>query len=134
MPTIARALTLLVLAAFAASPLQAQKKARRDPTKIPQEELAEYGDANMYEVIPRARPDFLHPLNLSPGDRMVTGVQGVLIYVESQQLGDETALRYYRASDIKEVRYYKPTDAASPHLSGGAYVIQLIRKDLSTKP
>src|SRR6266513_401411 len=102
MPTIARALTLLVLAAFAASPLQAQKKARRDPTKIPQEELAEYGDANMYEVIPRARPDFLHPLSLSPGDRVVTGVLGVLIYVESQQLGDETALRYYRASDIKE--------------------------------
>ena len=131
MTRVVRSLAFVVLAVLVAAPLQAQKRARRDPSKIPLEELAEYGDANMSEVIPRARPDFLHPTNLSPGDVVITGVKGILVYVGTQELGDESALRYYRASDIKEVRYYKPTDASSPHLAGGAYVIQLIRKDLS---
>ena len=49
------ALALVVVAL----PLQAQKGKKRDQYKISAEELAEFGDATMSEVIARARPNFL---------------------------------------------------------------------------
>src|SRR5919204_2142623 len=95
-----RSVLLLMLVMFVASPLQGQKRARRDATKITLEELAEYGNASMSEVISRARPEFLIPPSLSPGDKVVTGVQGVVVYVGTQLLGDPSSLRDFRASEI----------------------------------
>jgi len=130
MRALVRSVLLFLLVTFVASPLQAQKKARRDPAKISLEELAEYGNASIGEVIRRARPEFLAPPSFSPGDAVVTGVQGVVVYVGTQML-DANALGIYKASDLKEVRYYKPTNALSPHMAGNAYVIQLVLKDLA---
>jgi hypothetical protein len=130
MRAILRSVLLLALATFMASPLLAQKKARRDPSKIPIEELAEYGNASVAEVISRARPNFLILPGLTAGDRLMTGVQAsVAVYLGTQMLGDTSALRFYKASELHEVRYYKPTNALSPHTAGDAYVIQMVLKD-----
>jgi rRNA pseudouridine-1189 N-methylase Emg1 (Nep1/Mra1 family) len=116
-----------------ASPLQAQKKNKRDPYKIVAEELAEYGDATMSEVIPRSRPNFLMfnaGGNAGLGEQTMSGVQSQLVvYVGSLQQGDSSVLRFYKASDVKEVRYYKPGNSMSPQTAGNAFVIQLLMKD-----
>ena len=115
---------------MAVSPLQAQKKARRDPNRITLEELAEYGDQSMAEVIPRARPEFYRLPGVGGGDLVLTGVKDQLVvYIRTQMLGDTTALRYYKASDLSEVRFFKPSNALSPHTAGNAYTIQLLPKD-----
>jgi len=120
-----------------ASPLEAQKKNKRDPYKISIEELAEYGDAHMGEVIPKARPNFLM-FNAGGGaglgEQTMSGMQHQLVvYVGTQQQGDSSVLRFYKASDLKEVRYYKPGNSLSPQLAGNAFVIQLMMKDRREK-
>lgn len=123
-------LTLLLFAV----PLQAQKgKQKRDPYKIVVEELAEYGDQNMMEVMRRARPNLLMfngGSNAMMGEQTLSGAEtGLIVYVGTQLQGDTSVLRFYKASDVKEVRYYKPTNAGSPNTRGDAFVLQLLMKD-----
>lgn len=129
-----RRFLLLAALVCVAAPLEAQKKIRRDPYRIGVEELAEYGEATMSEVIPRARPTFLM-YNVGGGASMaaeqtVSGKAAQLIvYVGTLQQGDSSVLRFYKASDLQEVRYYKPGNASSPQTAGNAFVIQLLMKD-----
>jgi hypothetical protein len=116
-----------------ALPLEAQKSKRRDQYKIAAEELAEYGEASMSEVIPKARPNFLM-FNAGGGaglgEQTISGVAASLrVYVGSMSQGDSSVLRFYKASDVKEVRYYKPGNSLSPETAGNAFVIQLVMKD-----
>ena len=127
-----RKLLLLAALVLAAAPLEAQRAKKRDPYKISGEELAEYGEATMFEVIPRARPNFLM-FNAGGGaglaEQTVSGVAAqLLVYVGTQMQGDSSVLRFYKASDVKEVRYYKPGNASSPQTAGNAFVIQLMMK------
>ena len=117
-----------------ALPLQAQKKQKRDPYKITVEELAEYGEQNMMDVMRRARPNLLMfngGSNAMMGEQTLSGAEtGLLIYVGTQQQGDTSVLRFYKANDVQEVRYYKPTNAGSPNTRGDAFVIQLVMKEM----
>lgn len=129
-----RLFLLLATLVFVVSPLEAQKRAKRDPYKISQEELAEYGEASMAEVIPRARPNFL-TFNSAGGagfgtEQAIGGVMPtIVVFVGTQQQGDSSVLRFYKAADLKEVRYFKPGNSLSPLTAGNAYVIQLVMRD-----
>jgi len=121
-----------------AAPLHAQKgKVKRDAFKIVVDELAEYGDQNMMDVIRRARPNLLMfngGSNAMMGEQTLAGSEtGLIIYVGTQLQGDTSVLRFYKASDVKEVRYFKPTNAGSPNTRGDAFVIQLLMKDTQGK-
>jgi len=123
------ALALVVVAL----PLQAQKGKKRDQYKISAEELAEFGDATMSEVISRARPNFLM-FNAGGGaglgEQTLSGhAADLLVYVGTLSQGDSSMLKYYKASDVKEVRYYKPGNSMSPQTAGTSFVIQLFMKD-----
>ena len=128
-----RRFVLLAALVLVAAPLQAQKRVKRDPYRISTEELAEFGDAPLSEVIPKTRPQFLM-FNAGGGaglgEQTMTGVQyQLLVFLGTQQLGDTSSLRYYKASDVKEVRYYKPANALSPYTAGTAFVIQIVPRD-----
>jgi hypothetical protein len=128
-----RRILLSLALLLVALPLEAQKSKKRDQYKITAEELAEYGDANMGEVIPKARPNFLM-FNAGGGavlrEQTMSGVAApLLVYVGTQNQGDTSVLRFYRASDVKEVRYFKPGNSLSPQTAGNSSVIQLLMKD-----
>lgn len=117
-----------------AMPLQAQgKKRRQDRDKILAEELADYGDANMGDVIRRARPNFY--IFTASGDAGLVGPSTmrldntIYVYVGTQQEGDTSMLRMHKASEIAEVKYFKPGNAMSPLSAANAYVIQLLPKN-----
>jgi hypothetical protein len=130
-----RRFILLAALVLVAAPLEAQKKPKRDPYKISAEELAEFGEATMSEVIPRVRPNFLSynssgSAAYAAAEQTVTGRGAeLLVYIGTMNQGDSSVLRFYKASDIAEVRYYKPGNSMSPNTSGNAYVIQLQMKD-----
>ena len=134
-----RRFLILAVLVLVASPLQAQhKKNKRDPYRISGEELAEYGTASIGEVIQKIRPNFyIFTPSSDAGIALptITGMQyGIVVFVGNQQTGDTTTLRFYRANDVQEVRYYKPGNALSPLTAGNAFVIQLLMKDMTTKP
>jgi hypothetical protein len=134
---ILAALALVVIAL----PAQAQ---RRERYKIATEELATFTDQSMADVIARARPQFLQ-IGDSHGSTQTEAEGGdsqgrcasfgcqaneLVVYVGGQAQGDSTQLRYYKADQVKEVRFYKPNEAmARLGANGHAYVIQLILKD-----
>lgn len=129
-----RLFLLLATLVFVASPLEAQKRAKRDPYKISQEELAEYGEASMVEVIPRARPNFLTFGGAGGAgvgsEQSIRGMMPtIVVFVGTQQQGDSSTLRFYKANEVKEVRYFKPGNSLSPLTAGNAYVIQLVMRD-----
>src|SRR5437870_1293224 len=108
------AATLLIVAL----PLQAQgKKRRQDKDRIAVEELAEYGDANMGDVIRRARPNFyIFTASADAGmsaPSMMRPENAIYVYMGTQQEGDTSMLRFHKASEIEEVKYFKPGNALS---------------------
>lgn len=127
-----RQLLLVLMLALVASPLAAQRK-RGDRNKITVEELAEYKDESMLEVIPKARPMYFMPNgggSSGMGEQTFQGLQAKLvIFVGTMEQGDSSALRFYKASDVQEVRYFKPASSLSPQTSGRDFVIQLIMKE-----
>ena len=132
-----RRLYVLAALALVAAPLHAHKNNKHDAYKIAAEELAEYGTASMGEVIPKARPNFyIYTPSSDAGISLPTMSviqSGIIVFVGSQQQGDTSMLRYYRASDVQEVRYYKPGNSLSPLTAGNAPVIQLVMKDRNRK-
>ncbi|HMC55139.1 MAG TPA: hypothetical protein VKH19_08225 [Gemmatimonadaceae bacterium] len=123
--------TALLLVAL---PLQGQsRKRRQDKEKITTEELADYGDANMGDVIRRARPNFyLVTASTNIGFTAPSAMQldnTIYVYVGTQQEGDTSMLRFHKASEIAEVKYFKPGNAMSPLSAANARVIQLLPKD-----
>lgn len=117
-----------------ALPLQAQsRKRRQDKDRITAEELADYGDANMGDVIRRARPNFYIFTGASDAGlvapSMMRPENTIYVYLGTQQEGDTSMLRFHKASDIEEVKYFKPGNAMSPLSAANAYVIQLLPKN-----
>jgi hypothetical protein len=128
-----RRILLSLVLLLVALPLEAQKSKKRDQYKITTEELSEYANANMDEVILKARPNFLMfnaGGNAGMGEQTMSGVAAPLIvYVGTMNQGDTSVLRFFKASDVKEVRYFKPSNSLSPHTAGNSSVIQLLMKD-----
>jgi hypothetical protein len=121
-----RKLLLLLVLMVMAAPLEAQGK-KRPRDRILAEELAEFGEATLTEVIQRARPQFLMP----DQTRIDFGLQTpwrVLVYIGPQVRGDSSVLRAYKASEVKEIRYYRPNEANTRLGSDNASVIQLTMK------
>jgi hypothetical protein len=129
-----RSLVLLSMVALLASPLEAQKAPKRDRFKIATEELVEYGNQNLSEVISKARPHFFQFYGggtAGMGEATLTGAAArLLVYVGQQPYGDSSVLRHMRASEVKEIRYYRPGDAMTRLGADNAFVIQVITKAL----
>jgi hypothetical protein len=130
-----RSFILVFAFALVAAPLEAQR-IRRDRYKVSVEELAEYGDQNMADVLARARPHFFmvntagNAQGMGEATMQTVNTNALTVYVGNQAQGDSTMLQYYKAVDVKEVRFYKPNEAmARLGGNGGSYVIQLIMKD-----
>lgn len=123
-------LLALTLLTTAAAVLPAQKAPKRDRYKIAREELAEYASQSISEMLPKARPHFLMFQaggTQGMGEATISGVAPrLLVYVNNQSQGDSTVLKFYKANEIKEIRYYKPSEAMTRLGADNAYVIQLI--------
>ncbi|MEK7402086.1 MAG: hypothetical protein AABZ80_06940 [Gemmatimonadota bacterium] len=123
--------TALVLLAFATvvSPLDAQApKGKKPQDRILAWELESYGGASMQEVIATARPRFLMPTptNRDAGARTEWRV---LVYIGTHAIGDTVVLGSYKASEVKEVRHFRPNEASARFGSDNAAVILLTLKD-----
>ena len=117
-----------------ALPLEAQsRKRRQDKERITADELADYGDANMGDVIRRARPNFYIFTGAADAGLVVPSMvrpeNTIYVFLGTQQEGDTSMLRFHKASEIAEVKYFKPGNAMSPLTAANAYVIQLLPKD-----
>lgn len=132
--TTARAQSMRDPAPAAQQQAPDKKPIKQDRYKITREELADYGASNLFDVISRARPQMMvPPMNGGMGAGMRPQVQ---VFLEGQAMGTADALKNYTADRIKEVRYYKPSEAVVRlNVSDGAAVIQLIPVDaLHDKP
>jgi hypothetical protein len=122
---------LIVLAGLAiAAPALAQKPPKRDRFKITSEELAEYKNSDLIEVISKARPHFFQFNAGSTSGMAEATMQGqaaqLLVYVGQQSFGDTSVLRHHKASDTKEIRYLRPSDAMVRLGANNSAVIQII--------
>lgn len=141
-----RAFVLAFALALVAAPVSTAHAQKRERYRIAAEELATYGDQNLADVLAKARPQFFQitagggtPSAAAGNDDMATGnkrcgdlacdATQLLVYVGTHKEGDSTMLRYYKASDVKEVRFYKPNEAMARVGADNAYVIQVIMKD-----
>jgi hypothetical protein len=117
-----------------AAPLAAQKAPKRDRSKITVEELAEYGSQNLAEVISKARPHFFQFYGggtAGMAEATISGRSaGLLVYIGQQAYGDSSVLSHYKASEVREIRYYKPNEAMTRLGADNAFVIQLTMKEL----
>ena len=121
----------LILATVVAAPLEAQgqtPKGKQPTDRILAWELDSYGEASLTEVIEKARPKFFMP----DQTRIDFGLQTawrVLVYKGMQSLGDSSILHTIKASEVKEVRMYRPNEAATRFGSDNATVILLTMKE-----
>lgn len=127
-----RRLLVLCLLTVVAAPIAAQKQPKRDRYRITSEELSEYGTQSLMDVISKARPHFLQ-FNAGGtqglGEATMSGIASrLVVYVGQQAQGDTSVLRYYTAGEMKEVRYYKPSEAMTRLGADNAHVIQLVAK------
>lgn len=129
-----RRLLPVFLLALLVAPLAAQKAPKRDRSKIVAEELAEYGNQNLGEVISKARPHFFQFYGggtSGMGEATISGrPASLLVYIGQQSYGDSSVLRHYKASEVREIRYYKPNEAMTRLGAENAFVIQLIMTEL----
>jgi hypothetical protein len=127
-----RRLVPVLLLALLTAPLAAQKAPKRDRFKISAEEMAEYGNQDLVEVISKARPHFFQFYGGSTagmGEATLAGTPArLLVYVGQQSHGDSSVLKHFKASEIKEIRYYRPSEAMTRLGADNAFVIQVIRK------
>ena len=122
---------LIVLAGLlVAAPALAQKPPKRDRFKITSEELAEYKNQDLIEVISRARPHFFQFNSGTTSGMAEATMQGqaaqLLVYVGQQSFGDTSVLRHHKASDTKEIRFLRPSDAMVRLGANNSAVIQII--------
>lgn len=124
-----RRLLPVLLFALLAAPLAAQKPPKRDRFKIATEELVEYGNQNLSEVISKARPHFFQfygGATAGLGEATLNGAAArLLVYVGNQSMGDSTILSHYKASEVKEIKYYRPSEAMTRLGADNAFVIHL---------
>lgn len=122
-----RAVIFLLAFTGLTAPLEAQR-GRQPRDRILAEELAQYGDASLTEVVQRARPHFFMP----DQTRIDFGLQTpwrVLVYIGPQVRGDSSVLHSYKASEVREIRYYRPNEANTRFAADNASVIQLTFKE-----
>lgn len=127
------ATALLVLAALAAPATAQAQRGKQPRDRILAEELASFGEASLTEVVNRARPHFFMP----DQTRIDFGLQTawrVLVYIGPQVRGDSSILHTYKASDVTEIRYYKPNEATTRFGSDNASVILLTLKPVAKSP
>lgn len=86
---------------------------------ILEEELRQAPGSNLYDIIRTIRPEWLrrNPTVLR------AGAEGdIVVYLDRTRMGDPSALRQMRTSDVVLVRYYSPSEAAGEfgpgHLHG----------------
>lgn len=100
------------------------QRANRPRDRITKEELATLGDVTLTDVIEQTRPHFFRPDHT----RIDFGLQSpwrVLVYLGAQAVGDSSILRTYKASQVQEIRYYRPAEANTRMGVDNASVIQL---------
>ena len=125
-----RRLTIVLAGLLVAAPALAQKPPKRDRFKIASEELAEYKNQDLVEVISKARPHFFQfngGTSAGMGEATMSGAAArMLVYIGQQSYGDTSVLRHYKASEAKEIRYLRPSDAMVRLGADNAFVIQII--------
>lgn len=123
-----RAASLLLALALVAVPADAEaQRGRLQRDRILADELATFGDATVTEVINRARPHFFRP-DQARGDFGHQTQWRVLVYVGPQVQGDSSVLHTYKASEVTEIRHYRPNEATTRFGSDNASVILLTLK------
>ena len=127
-----RALAVALLLAAAAIPAEGQKKIKRPADRILAEELETFADASLTEVIEKARPKFFWPEQTRTDFTLATPWR-VMVYKGLQVLGDSSILRQYKASEVKEIRYYRVNEAGTRFGADNASVILLTFKTPSKK-
>jgi hypothetical protein len=121
----------LILAAVIVAPAHAQTpapKGKQPTDRILAWELETFGEASLTEVIEKVRPKFFMP----DQTRIDFGLQTawrVLVYKGMQSLGDSSILHTIKASEVTEVRMYRPNEAATRFGSDNATVILLTLKE-----
>lgn len=127
---VKKVLLALALLVVGATNLQSQKAPKQDRYKISREELAQYASQSLSDVIAKARPHFLMFQaggTQGIGEATISGIAPrLLVYVNTQSQGDSTMLRYYKANEVKEIRFFKPSEAMTRLGADNAYVIQLV--------
>jgi hypothetical protein len=96
----------------AATPPAPEKRIRRDPSIISQEELAvEAGNSrDLLELVQRLRPFWIKP-GRGPSSINLATSQPV-VYVNNTRMGSPAVLRQYSATSIREIRHLRGTDAS----------------------
>lgn len=136
----------LIVATGIAAPLQAQTpaplpekpsapapKGKQPTDRILAWELDTFGEASLVEVIEKVRPKSF----MADQTRIDFGLQTpwhILVYKGMQSLGDSSILHTIKASEVKEVRYYRPNEAGTRFGSDNATVILLTMKEPGKKP
>jgi hypothetical protein len=133
-PRIVRILLLLpvLLPAFLAACASApDQRAGGRSSVISQAELETMMDSDLYEVIDRLRPRWLHPRGVT--SLRVTQTTGqIVVFMNQTYLGGTDMLRQYRPGEVVEIRYLDgPTAAAelrgydsSRHVSGAIVLVR----------
>jgi hypothetical protein len=126
------AIALLIAAALAA-PAGAQQKGRQPQDRILAWELDTFGDASLREVIEKARPRFFMP-EQTRIDFSAAIPWRVLVYTGMQMRGDTSILTTYKASEVREIRYFRTNEASTRFGSDNASVILLTLKGPAKTP
>ena len=102
----------LALAAQDTASAAPEKKIRRDPAIISQEEIAaEATDTrDLLELIQRLRPFWIKPARGPSSINL--GTSQPVVYVNNSRMGSPAVLRQYTATSIREIRHLRGTDAS----------------------
>ena len=96
----------------ASAPPAPEKRIRRDPSVITQEEIAAEAanSRDLLELVQRLRPFWITP-GRGPSSINLSTSQPV-VYVNNTRMGAPAILRQYTATSIKEIRHLRGTDAS----------------------
>lgn len=102
----------LALAAQDTASAAPEKRIRRDPAIISQEEIAaEAADTrDLLELIQRLRPFWIKPARGQSSINLATSQP--VVYVNNTRMGSPAVLRQYTATSIREIRHLRGTDAS----------------------
>jgi len=95
-----------------------EKRIRRDPAIISQEEIAAEATAshNLLELVQRLRPFWIKP---NRGRSSINlGTSEPVVYVNNVRQGSPAVLRQYSAASIREIRHLRGTEASMRFGSG----------------
>ena len=102
----------LALAAQDTASAAPEKRIRRDPSIISQEEIAaEAADTrDLLELVQRLRPFWIKPARGPSSINLATSQP--VVYVNNTRMGAPAVLRQYSAASVREIRHLRGTDAS----------------------